>query len=243
MTVLLALLSVAVGAAYDNASLEELKQAAEKSQHTYDIETARELLPVLQGRLYTVPQAEETALRELLAQHALFIASMARNEYEKDDISIGEKRELGSEIDAAASKGFSALGPLPETSEKHRITADLLMMRMRTKFKGQRHEGSMEAAADKALALDPCNPSALLTKSRRKLFAEDKHGGDFEEGLAMVNRAIELDPANEQAFVLRGLAWKRHGDMEKAIADWKRALDINPHTKPAREHLERAGAN
>ncbi len=227
-----------LGADLSSATLDVLVQEVAAAHRTYDLALARELVPALERRVNTAQGQEVQALRQLLAEDALLAASLLRYEYEKPDTNNVQKRALGKEIDAAASMGFSALGGLPDTSEKARMTADLLMMMMRSKFKGKTHQESMEAASDRALELDPQNPKALLTKSRPKLFAEEKHGGDFEEGLAMVNRALELDPNDEGAYVLRGLAYHRHGMYDEAIADWERALEINPEAKPARERLE-----
>ena len=229
----------ALAADFSGATTDELQTAALDARARYDIELAQELMPALQQRLNATHEDESATLRLLLAENALLVASLLRYEYEKASTANTEKRRLGREIDETAGIGFTAVGGLPETSEKHRIMADLYAMMMRTRFKGNKLQDSMHGSIDKALELDPDNPKALASQSRRKLFAEVEHGGDLEGGLALINRAVELDPKDESLLILRGLAYERHSEKDKAIADWEKALEINPQARPATEHLKR----
>jgi tetratricopeptide (TPR) repeat protein len=242
MRIMLIGMLLVAGADYETASIAELRDAVETAHRTWNLDLAQELITPLKQRLNTAAGDAAQELRWLLARDALLTASLLRNTYEKADTDNAFRRELGQRIDDAASTGFSALGGLPESSEKSRIMADLYMMMMRSKYKGKKYEDAMEKAADRAVELDPENPEALLTRSRRRLFAEENRGGDFEEGLKMVNRAIALDPDNEGAYILRALAYERHGMLDNAIADYQKALEINPEARPAAEHLERARA-
>jgi tetratricopeptide (TPR) repeat protein len=230
---------LALAADFSGATTDELKAAALDARARYDIALAQELMPALQQRLNATHEDESATLRLLLAENALLVASLLRYEYEKSSTGNTEKRSLGEQIDQTAGIGFTALGGLPDDSEKYRIMSDLYAMMMRTRFKGNKLQDSMHGSIDKALELDPDNPKALASQSRRKLFAEEQHGGDLEGGLALINRAIELDPADESLLILRGLAYERHGEKDKAVADWEKALEINPQARPAMEHLKR----
>ena len=240
MSTLLVLTLLIVGADYSTATVGQLREETNAAHKTYSLEKGQELLTALEQRMHTAQGDEDQKIRQMLAENALLVASFLRYEYEQPNTSNVQRRELGKEIDLAAAAGFSALGRLPDTSEKYRIMADLYTMMMRSKHKGSRHEESMEECIGKALLLDENNPKALISRSRRLLFAEEKYGGDFEAGLALVNRALEIAPDDESVYILRGLAYKQHGMTEKAVADWKHALEINPDAKPAREHLEAA---
>ena len=47
------------------------------------------------------------------------------------------------------------------------------------------------------------------------------------------NRALEINPRYDAAYVNRGLAYADKGDLDKAISDFNRALEINPHNTKA----------
>ncbi len=235
------LLFLATGLA--GAPLAQLEEAVAEAHRSYSLEAGQELLPELESRWNLSQGSEQVLLAGLLAKDALLVASLLRYAYEQPGTSNAERRDLGRQIDEAAATGFAALNGFPESSEKYRLMADFYMMMMRTKAKGNTHQDAMEAAIDKAFELDPDNPNALVTKSRRLLFAEDKHGGDFEAGLVLVGRALELAPEDESNYIVRGLAYERHDMLEKAMDDWRKALEINPDASPAQEHLDRAQAN
>jgi len=235
----LMLTAVVLTADWQTAPIDELKAEIERAGTHYDLDAALDLIPALQYRMNVENGETQTEFRWMLAETAVMAATMLRYEYEKPDKSNPEKRRLGREIDDVAAIGFNALGGLPDESEKHRMTADLLTMKMRTKFKGNKHHDEMEEQINKALVRDPENPKALLAQSRRKLFADVEHGGDFPAGLKIINKAIELDPTDESAYILRGAAFEREEMKAEAIADFERALEINPHATPAQEALER----
>ncbi|MBI1321279.1 MAG: tetratricopeptide repeat protein [Candidatus Hydrogenedens sp.] len=233
---------LALAADFSGATMDELKAAADKARTHYDLELGQSIIPELQTRINSTADTQSEELRWVLAEDTLLVASLLRYRYEKPDTSNTEKRSLGEQIDQTASIGFTALGGLPDTSEKHRIMSDLYAMMMRTRFKGNRFQEAMHDNINKALELDPKNAKALVSQSRRKLFAEEEYGGDFEGGLALINEAIELDPTDESAYILRGLAYEQHDEPEKALADWEKALEINPDARPAQEHLDRVRA-
>jgi predicted TPR repeat methyltransferase len=77
-----------------------------------------------------------------------------------------------------------------------------------------------------------------VTGSKRLLFAKERRGGDVEEALALLNRALELDGDHVMGLVLRGTAHEKLEDFDSAQMDWERALELNPSCKPAKDKLE-----
>lgn len=53
-------------------------------------------------------------------------------------------------------------------------------------------------------------------------------GGDHSKAIAMLTKAISIDPLSEQAFFERGMANLELNNNADAIADFDRALEINP---------------
>jgi tetratricopeptide (TPR) repeat protein len=167
-------------------------------------------------------------------------AEVRRYQYEKGtDMDPRDRRLLGRTIDEVAKIGHDAMDALPEDdSERWRIKADLYMTMIRSYYKGNKYIDSMESAVKKALELDPKNPNALVTAAKRPLFAEEQHGGNVPEALDLLNRALEIDPDLERAIAFRGIAYEVMGEKDKAIAEWKRALALNPKSQLAIDKLE-----
>ncbi len=202
-----------------------------------DLEGALKLVEALQAR--TVSNAKPEDLM-LLGRAALTAAEVRRYQYEKgDDMDPRDRRLLGRTIDEVAKIGHDAMDALPEDmSERWRIKADLYMTMIRSYYKGNKYIDAMDSAMEKALTLDPQNPNALVSAAKRPLFAEDQHGGDVPEALELLDRALEIDPDLERAVAFRGVAYDELGDTDKAIAEWKRALELNPKSQLPKDMLE-----
>ena len=63
--------------------------------------------------------------------------------------------------------------------------------------------------------------------------------GRYDEALVQLDRAIELDPLNAEAYHNRGLVHERRGEREAAIAEYRSALRYRPDYPPSRAALRR----
>ena len=215
-------------------AFDELQARAERVQREYDLAAGEALLADLQT-FVTESSSDDSWMT--LARVALFVAELRRMDYETTDIDPREKRLLGRTIDEAARIGHQALGHAPKISEKWRIKADLFGTMIRSKYKGNKYGGEMDRATERALELDPSNASAIVTGSKRALFATPSQGGDVPAALKMLSRALEIDPDHERALIFRGMAYEKLGIDRLAEADWKRVMERNPHSRLAKDNL------
>ncbi|NQT07283.1 MAG: tetratricopeptide repeat protein, partial [Candidatus Omnitrophica bacterium] len=51
--------------------------------------------------------------------------------------------------------------------------------------------------------------------------------GEFDEAIAHLNVAIELDPKFAQAYTNRGLAYVKKGELDRAMEDFNKAIELN----------------
>ena len=66
--------------------------------------------------------------------------------------------------------------------------------------------------------------------------------GDTKRGIADYDKALQYDPADAYSWNNRGHAKMRLGNKAGAIADFRKALEINPSLRTAREGLQQLGA-
>jgi tetratricopeptide (TPR) repeat protein len=108
----------------------------------------------------------------------------------------------------------------------------------------QREERHDESAAlnRQILALDPNNLVAL--NNLAWVLCEDK--GKHEEALGYANRGIEVYPQYTDLLDTRGVIHYRLGQLEKAVADFTRCIDLSHNNDriaaTARFHLARTYA-
>ncbi|MFH1232113.1 MAG: spore germination protein GerW family protein [Planctomycetota bacterium] len=96
--------------------------------------------------------------------------------------------------------------------------------------------------ADKALELDPNNSIGRLSRGINRLMTPPEYGGSIEKAVedleAAVKNASEKFIQSESHYWL-GLAYERKGEKDKAIAEWKETLKINPKHSGAMEKLKK----
>jgi len=225
------LLAGAIAGSQDSALEEELNAAI----RSWEVEAVTTTL----ARARTARAAEDTvSSRTLQIRGDLALAEMLRVEFEvtpKSDREI--RRILGQRIDAAANEALQLIEGMPETSERYRIEADLLATMIRSDFRAKKHRKRLEAATRRALDLDVGNASAWVTAAKPFVFADPEQGGDLDEAGRLLDHALELDSDLEPALLLRAEVWHRQGDVEKAEAAWRAALDANPACLPALDAL------
>lgn len=177
----------------------------------------------------------------LLARCALCVAEMLRIDFERVPSEERPRRqELGKAIDKAANEALADLANAPETSETWRVRADAYGVKIRSNYQAQRYHRDMEQAIARALELDPKNARAVVSSAKPFLFADEDHGGDLAHGLAIIENALKLDPALEEAQLLRAFALHVLGKDAEATEAYRKVLADNPACAPARYELARA---
>ena len=89
---------------------------------------------------------------------------------------------------------------------------------------------------DEAIRIDPTFAQAYGNCGIR-LFQRDNKGG-----LADYDRALQHDPSDAYSWNNRVQAKMRLGDRAGAIADFRKALEISPGLRTARDGLQQRGA-
>jgi len=216
---------------------DALANDLEAAVRSWDVEAVTIVLSELRS---TSADGATPSRVEFRVRAGLALAELLRVEFE--DTPKGERsarQQIGRRIDAAAGEALQLLESLPESSERYRIEADLLATMIRSDFRAKKYREDLEAAVARALELNEDNPLAWVAAAKPFLFAGPKHGGDLDEAVRLLGRALELAPGLESALLLRAHAYSELGQTELAVADWSAALDDNPACVPARKALDR----
>jgi cytochrome c-type biogenesis protein CcmH len=103
--------------------------------------------------------------------------------------------------------------------------------------KASEHFDESAQALAKAMALAPDNASIMVEYAEAKTLASaDKHFDD--ESVALLERALEIEPDHQRALWLRGIAHYQRGDVDAASATWNHLLSVLPADSPVRASIE-----
>src|ERR1700746_1039165 len=84
-----------------------------------------------------------------------------------------------------------------------------------------------DASYQRAVEVEPGNPEVV-----RMAAASSKELGRFEEALPLARRAVDLDPLNAGSWENLGETEYFMGQLNQALADCKKALELNPDVHP-----------
>lgn len=130
-------------------------------------------------------------------------------------------------VDPAILERLRALGYLDTESPKgDRNLAAVLFQ-----------EGRYAEAADAYRKLIEANPNdgGLRASLAGALGAM----GRYDESLEQLNKAIELEPLNPEAYHNRGVIYEKRGEKEAAVVEYRTALRYSPQYEPSRQALNR----
>lgn len=103
-------------------------------------------------------------------------------------------------------------------------------------YKSTEHFDQARDALARALVLSPEDPSIMVEYAEaRTLAAPDKL---FQgEAAQLLDQALQLDPDNQRALWLRGIAHYQAGDTEAAAASWEHLLAVLPEDSSVRDSV------
>ena len=97
---------------------------------------------------------------------------------------------------------------------------------------------------DVALELDPDSATAWLGQGMLKLYTPADYGGDVDEGIDPLEKALQLSrgtAGESMAHACLGIAWGMKQDRDKALQHLEAALELDPDNQLAQGELERLG--
>ncbi len=86
-----------------------------------------------------------------------------------------------------------------------------------------------------AINLNPQSPTPYINRCVIYLYARK----EFDQAIADCNTAIRLSTKSSMAYVHRGYAYEMKSNLDAAIADYKKALEVDPRNQTAQTNLSR----
>lgn len=129
------------------------------------------------------------------------------------------------DLDEAIGFAERCLALDPNFARCHALVAGIYNQRLASSFSSdpEADAAMAERAAQRAFALDSNDAAVFMQYGAVLVQALGRH----DDGISLLNRAIDLDPNLASAWVLRGLHKGGQGKEEEAIQDLEHALRLN----------------
>ena len=141
---------------------------------------------------------------------------------------------------AAAQK---AVAGDPESAEYHRLLGTLYAQAIPGNLGlALKYGPKTKEELERAVALDPKNSDAYLSRGIGKYYLPPMFGGGADAALEDIRKAIELDPKSDQAWLWQGIALRQANRNREARESLAQALKLNPQRVWAKQQLEKTPA-
>jgi TolB-like protein/Flp pilus assembly protein TadD len=182
-------------------------------------DVAQEIAEALRAKLSS---RQSTALAAAPTRDTEAYDLFLRGEYQERQAESAENKEL---FDRAETFYRQALARDPNFALAY---ARLAYNRLFRHWFGNRLNSAqleeVKSNIDRALAIAPNSPEAYLALGMFYYWGQR----DFDSALRELDRVIELRPSNSDSSISRGAIYRRRGEWRRSLAEYKRALDLDP---------------
>jgi tetratricopeptide (TPR) repeat protein len=209
------------------------------------------------GELETARDRQDRAALEKLAAQAAAAAQRAANDAAANYrgalawsylAEVAEELHDRGGVKRAAEAGIAlanrAVALKPQVAEYHRILGTLYgQIAPVNVLAGLSYGKKAQEAIARALERDPKLAQAYISRGVGNYYVPSALGGGMDLAIRDFQKAIELNPKSDEAYLWLGLAMRksnRNADARKAFA---KSLELNPNRVWARQQLDKTPAN
>jgi len=146
---------------------------------------------------------------------------------------------------AAAERGIAfgekAIALKPDSGEYYRVLGTLYGQAVTDLMSGLRYGPKARDAIARAVEKAPKSSNVYVARGVGNLYLPAQLGGGAEVAISDFRKAIEIDPANAEAWVYLGVALRNDKKEDEARKAFSRALELNPNRFWVRELLVKPG--
>jgi tetratricopeptide (TPR) repeat protein len=198
----------------------------------------RASLEKLAGQAGAAAQKAETAAdaqyRAALAYS--YLAEVAQELHDKGGVKRAAEAGIRSAERAVALK--------PEVAEYRRILGTLYGQIVPVNLLlGLSYGKKSQDAIAKAIELDPKNAAAYVSRGVGNYYVPSSLGGGIDLAIRDFQKAIELNPRSDEAYLWLGLAMRKSNRNAEARKAFARSLELNPNRVWTKQQLEKTPAN
>ena len=218
---------VAVAAAWAASDLESARDRQDRA--------ALEKLAA-EARAAEQKSADDAAAHYRAALAWSYLAEVAQEQRDKGGVKRAAESGIRSAERAVALK--------PDLAEYHRLLGTLYGQIIPVNvLAGLGYGKKAQDAIAKALERDPKLAAAYVTRGVGNYYLPSGFGGGIDLAMRDFQKAIELNPKSDEAYLWLGLALRKAGKNAEARKAFSKSLELNPNRVWTKQQLEKTPAN
>ena len=185
--------------------------------------------------------AEQAAASDAAAHYRAalaysYLAEVAQELRDKDGVKRAAEAGIRSAERAVALK--------PDVAEYHRLLGTLYGQIVPVNLlAGLSYGKKAQAAIARALERDPKLAAAYISRGVGNYYLPSAFGGGIDLAIRDFQKAIELNPKSDEAYLWLGLAMRKSGRNAEARSAFSKSLQLNPNRVWTKQQLEKSPAN
>ena len=206
-----------------------------------ELESARDLQDRAALEKLAASAAEKAAANDAAAQYraALAYSYLAEVAQEQRDKAV-VKRAAEAGIRAAER----AVALKPDVAEYHRLLGTLYGQIVPVNvLTGLSYGKKAQDAIARALERDPKLAASYVSRGVGNYYVPSAFGGGIDLAIRDFQKAIELNPKSDEAYLWLGLAMRKSGRNADARKAFSKSLELNPNRVWTKQQLDKVPAN
>ena len=180
--------------------------------------------------------ADDAAAHYRAALAWSYLAEVAQEQRDKGGVKRAAESGIRSAERAVALK--------PDLAEYHRLLGTLYGQMIPVNvLAGLGYGKKAQDAIAKALERDPKLAAAYVTRGVGNYYLPSGFGGGIDLAMRDFQKAIELNPKSDEAYLWLGLALRKAGKNAEARKAFSKSLELNPNRVWTKQQLEKTPAN
>jgi tetratricopeptide (TPR) repeat protein len=202
------------------------------------------------GPLEAARDRQDRAALERLARETEAAAAQAPNDAQAQyrsavaasylaevDQELRDKKAARQAAEAGIQAAERAVRLKPDDAENYRLLGTLCGQAITDLMSGLTYGPRAKDAIAKAVARAPNSSAVYLARGVGNYYLPPQLGGGVETAMADFHKAIELDPANAEAYLWLGLSLRKENKDAEARRAFQKSLALNPNSVWAKQQL------
>ena len=185
--------------------------------------------------------AEQAAASDAAAHYRAalaysYLAEVAQELRDKDGVKRAAEAGIRSAERAVALK--------PDVAEYHRLLGTLYGQIVPVNLlAGLSYGKKAQDAIARAIERDPKLAAAYISRGVGNYYLPSAFGGGIDLAIRDFQKAIELNPKSDEAYLWLGLAMRKSGRNADARSAFSKSLQLNPNRVWTKQQIEKSPAN